>query len=321
MSFFQNLKNKVLGKSTTDSYLSGFSATRNDLNKKIKGLSANFKSVNKDFLEELMIILLESDIGFETSEKIIERLEKKCNEYYNVRFNEAVDFLFEIMHEIYGDDAYVTDFSEYHPAIILLVGVNGSGKTTSCAKIVKKYQDEGKKVAVVAADTFRAGAIDQLERWAERLNVPCISGIEKGDPSAVIVDGCRYAKEHDIDVLICDTAGRLQNKTHLMNELTKMRRVIAKEVPGAPHAVWLAIDATTGQNGLQQAKVFLEATEVTGVILTKMDGTAKGGIVLGIKDQFNIPVVFITTGEQPEDIKEFDIESYIYSIYEGAVDD
>ena len=321
MSFFQNLKNKVLGKTTTDSYLSGFSATRNDLNKKIKNLSANFKSVNKDFLEELMIILLESDIGYETSEKIIKRLEKKCNEYYNVRFNEAVDFLFEIMHEIYGDDAYTTDFSQHLPAIILLVGVNGSGKTTSCAKLVKRYQDEGKKVAVVAADTFRAGAIDQLQRWAERLDVPCISGPEKGDPSAVIVDGCRYAKEHDIDVLICDTAGRLQNKTHLMNELTKMRRVIAKEVPGAPHAVWLTIDATTGQNGLQQAKVFLEATEVTGVILTKMDGTAKGGIVLGIKDQFNIPVVFITLGEKPEDIKEFDIESYIYSIYEGVEDD
>ena len=318
MSFFKKLRDKVSGKSSTDSYLSGFSKTRDDLNKKISGLSINFKSVNKEFLEELMIILLESDIGFETSEKIIKKLEKKCNEYYNVKFQEAIGFLFEIMQEVYGEFKAEVDFPNTKPAVILMVGVNGSGKTTTCAKLIKRYQDLGKRVAVVAADTFRAGAIDQLQSWAERLQVPCISGVEKGDPSAVIVDGCRYANENDIDVLICDTAGRLQNKTHLMNELSKMKRVIAKEIPNAPHAVWLAIDATTGQNGLQQAKVFLEATEVTAVVLTKMDGTAKGGIVLGIKDQLNIPVVFVTLGEQPEDIKEFDIDTYIYSISEGV---
>jgi len=318
MSFFKKLRDKVSGKSSTDSYLSGFSKTRDDLNKKISGLSINFKSVNKEFLEELMIILLESDIGFETSEKIIKKLEKKCNEYYNVKFQEAIGFLFEIMQEVYGEFKAEVDFPNTKPVVILMVGVNGSGKTTTCAKLIKRYQDLGKRVAVVAADTFRAGAIDQLQSWAERLQVPCISGVEKGDPSAVIVDGCRYANENDIDVLICDTAGRLQNKTHLMNELSKMKRVIAKEIPNAPHAVWLAIDATTGQNGLQQAKVFLEATEVTAVVLTKMDGTAKGGIVLGIKDQLNIPVVFVTLGEQPEDIKEFDIDTYIYSISEGV---
>ena len=179
------------------------------------------------------------------------------------------------------------------------------------------YKERGKSVAFVAADTFRAGAIEQLAQWGERLDVPCIKGRENGDPSAAIVDGCRFAKEHDIDILICDTAGRLQNKQTLMQELSKMNRVANKEIPGAPHNTWLILDATTGQNGLAQAEVFNNSTKLTGIILTKMDGTAKGGIVLAIKHKLKLPVRYIGLGEQPEDLRPFDLDSYLYSISEG----
>ena len=180
-----------------------------------------------------------------------------------------------------------------------------------------QYQQQGKTVAFVAADTFRAGAIEQLAKWGERLNVPCIKGRENGDPSAAIVDGCRYAKENNIDILLCDTAGRLQNKANLMNELAKMNRVSAREIEGAPHNTWLVLDATTGQNGLSQAEVFAESTTLSGIILTKMDGTAKGGIVLAIKNKLHLPVYFIGLGEQPDDFRPFDLDGYLYSISEG----
>ena len=204
--------------------------------------------------------------------------------------------------------------------MIFLEGVNGSGKTTTAAKLTAKYQAEGKKVALVAADTFRAGAINQLDTWAERLNVPCIKGRENGDPSAAIVDGCRYAKENNIDVLLCDTAGRLQNKAGLMAELGKMNRVAGREIPGAPHNTWLVLDATTGQNGLRQAELFDAATDLSGIILTKMDGTAKGGIVIGIKQKLHLPVLFIGLGEKKEDLRPFDLDSYLYSISQGLDD-
>ena len=202
----------------------------------------------------------------------------------------------------------------------VLVGHPGSGKTTTCAKLTKLYQSQGKKVGVVAADTFRAGAIEQLARWADKLGVPCIKGRENGDPSSVLVDGCRYAKEHNLDILLCDTAGRLQNKVNLMNELAKMRKVIGREIEGAPHHVWLVLDSTTGQNGLSQAKIFQEVTDVTGIILTKMDGTAKGGIVLAIKDVLHIPVYYLGLGEREDDLKPFDLDLYLYSISEGIRD-
>ena len=198
-----------------------------------------------------------------------------------------------------------------------LLGGNGSGKTTTAAKLTRAFQEEGKSVVLAAADTFRAGAVDQLARWGERLGAPCIKGKEIGDPSAVLVDACRYARAHECDYLIGDPAGRLQNKVSLMNELTEMRRVIGREIPDAPHEVWLVLDATTGQNGIQQAKVVLEATAVSGIILTKMDGTAKGGIVLAIRDQLGLPVRYIGLGEHPEDLRPFDIESYQYGICEG----
>ena len=200
---------------------------------------------------------------------------------------------------------------------VALIGVNGSGKTTTSAKLIQYYKEQGKKVAVAAADTFRAGAIDQIDTWATRLGVHCVKGKMNQDPSSVLVDACRYAKENDIDILICDTAGRLQNKTNLMNELSKMHRVVQREIEGAPQEVWLVLDATTGQNGISQAKVFLEATDVTGIVLTKMDGTAKGGVVLAIRDLLHLPVRFLGLGEKPADLRPFDINAFLMGITKG----
>jgi fused signal recognition particle receptor len=228
------------------------------------------------------------------------------------------DYLISILYDFYEpEEDKEINYATKGPTVIMMVGVNGSGKTTTTAKLIAYYQEQGKNVAVAAADTFRAGAVDQIEEWAKRLDVPCIKGKANQDPASVIVDGCRYAKEHDIDILICDTAGRLQNKTNLMKELSKMSRVATKEIEGAPHETWLVLDATTGQNGIIQAKQFLEATPVSGIVLTKMDGTAKGGVVMAIRDQLNLPVRFMGLGEKPADLKPFDISSYLIGITKG----
>lgn len=322
MSFFQKLKDQFSKKDDSDKYLSGFTKTKESFTKKLSRFAFGFKGVTEEFLEELMISLLESDVGVETADEICETLKEKTKKMSNPSYEVVIDTLIESMMELYqeeGDSQIV--MNENSCTVILLVGVNGSGKTTTCAKLAKKYRDEGLKVAVVAADTFRAGAVDQLKRWAERLAIPCIAGKENIDPSSVLVDGCRYANENNIDILLCDTAGRLQNKTNLMNELAKMRKVIAREIEGAPHNVWLVLDSTTGQNGLSQAKLFQEATEVTGLILTKMDGTARGGVILAIRHTLKLPVHFIGLGEKEDDLRPFDIESYLYSITEGIQHD
>ncbi len=318
MGFLKGLKNKVLGKDNKDQYLSGFKKSSDAFSDGANELAKKFKRVDAEFLEEFMVLLLESDIGFETAEKIIKRLEKYNKDYTIRNFRVAMDFVIESMADIYGEQQDNFEFlNEKGPKVILLVGVNGSGKTTTAAKLMHKYKSEGLKVAAVAADTFRAGAIEQLAKWGERLDVPVIKGIENGDPSAALVDGARYAKENEVDILICDTAGRLQTKKNLMQELSKMHRVIDREIPKAPHAVWLVIDATTGQNGLSQAQVFLESTNVTGIILSKMDGTSKGGIIIGIKNVLDLPVVFVGLGETPDDLEEFDIDNYLYGITQG----
>ncbi len=319
MSFFSTIKNKILGRSDKDTYLSGFRKTSKAVSSKLNDLKSSYTGVNEEFLEELMVILLESDVGMDTANEICTQLEKKANEYFDVKFNNAMNFLLEIMYDIYDQDEDPQLIENPNgPTVIFLVGVNGSGKTTTAAKLIKKFQDEGKSVCVAAADTFRAGAIDQLASWADKMGVPCIKGKENGDPASVCVDGCRYAVEHHMDILICDTAGRLQNKVNLMKELSKMHKVVNREIENAPHNVWLVLDSTTGQNGLNQAKVFLEATHVTGIILTKMDGTAKGGIVLAIKHTLHIPVYYIGLGERESDLRPFDVSSYLYSIFEGV---
>ncbi|MBR3357087.1 MAG: signal recognition particle-docking protein FtsY [Solobacterium sp.] len=318
MSFLSKLKEAFTKKEDKAVYLSGFQKSRQTFGDQLNQMKYTFRGVDDDFLEQLTIILLESDVGIETADEICERLRRKCEEYPSVTFHWAMNFLIEIMKEIYEEvpDGPIV-YNENGPTVILLEGVNGSGKTTSAAKLAHMYKFYGKRVVFVAADTFRAGAIEQLAKWGERLNVPCIKGRENGDPSAAIVDGCRFAKEKGADIVLCDTAGRLQNKSMLMNELSKMNRVAAKEIEGAPHNTWLVLDATTGQNGLSQAEVFAQSTKLTGIILTKMDGTAKGGIVLAIKNKLHVPVYFIGLGEQPEDLRPFDLDSYLYSISEG----
>jgi len=318
MGFITNIRNKFFNNKDKQHYLSGFKETSRSFNEKMRLLAEGFTECNKAFYEALMIILIQSDVGVNTSELIVNNLKSKIKDK-KTPFDDVVENLYESMAEVYGKQGNEFNY-DFKPTVIFVVGVNGSGKTTSIAKLAYYFKQQGKKVAVVAADTFRAGAIDQLAKWAERLDIACILGKQQRDPAAVIVDGCRYANENDIDILLCDTAGRLQNKTNLMNELAKMIKVAKREIEDAPHHVWLTIDASTGQNGLSQARIFTEVTNVSGIILTKMDGTAKGGIILSIKNELNIPVSFVGFGEKVDDLKEFELDSYIYSIANGIKD-
>lgn len=315
MGFLDSLKQAITGKKDTGKYLSGFAKTNNALGRKLKFITENNTKNKEDFVEQLMITLIESDIGYKTSEDICDRFFKETQDYIYLRQEDVMDILLETFDDIYNEkkDNEIV-YNEDGPTVILMVGVNGSGKTSTCAKLAKMYKDQGKKVCLAAADTFRAGAIEQLREWANRLDVDFVAGKEQEDPSSVLVNACRYAKENNIDILLCDTAGRLQTKVNLMAELAKMRRVVGKEIPGAPHNVWMVLDANTGQNGMSQATLFNEVTDLTGIILTKMDGTSKGGIVIAIKNVLGIPVRFITLGETADDIKPFDFDLYLYSI-------
>ena len=320
MAFFQKIKDSFKKNKDKDKYLTGLSRSKKSFGDRIRQLSNNFHGINDDLLEEIMMILLESDVGIHTAQKIVDRFEEEGKNIKN--FDSMEDYLISILYDFYNEeeDQPIT-FNEQGPTVILMVGVNGSGKTTTSAKLIQHYKEQGKTVAVAAADTFRAGAIDQIDTWAQRLEVPCIKGKANQDPSSVLVDACRYVKENNVDILIADTAGRLQNKTNLMKELSKMNRVVSKEIEGAPQEVWLVLDATTGQNGISQAKQFLEATHVTGIVLTKMDGTAKGGVVLAIRDLLNLPVRFLGLGEKPADLKPFDINAYLMGITKGLETD
>lgn len=315
MGFLDSLKQAITGKKDTGKYLSGFAKTNNALGRKLKFITENNTKNKEDFVEQLMITLIESDIGYKTSEDICDRFFKETQDYLYLRQEDVMDILLETFDDIYNEKKEnEIVYNEDGPTVILMVGVNGSGKTSTCAKLAKMYKDQGKKVCLAAADTFRAGAIEQLKEWANRLDVDFVAGKEQEDPSSVLVNACRYAKENDVDILLCDTAGRLQTKVNLMAELAKMRRVVGKEISGAPHNVWMVLDANTGQNGMSQATLFNEVTDLTGIILTKMDGTSKGGIVIAIKNVLGIPVRFITLGETADDIKPFDFDLYLYSI-------
>lgn len=320
MSFFQNLKEKFTGKKDKEIYLSGFKKTNEGFSKKLRTFFLGKSTIDDLFYEDLMIILLESDIGLKTSTKILNATKKKVKQQGYTSIDDALDCVSEAMADLFiGMDTEVV-LTPDHMNVILVVGVNGSGKTTSVAKLAKHYQDQGKKVVLAAADTFRAGAVTQLEEWADRLAIECISGSDHADPASVVIDALRKAKEVEADILIVDTAGRLQNKVNLMNELAKMNRVVVKETGNTPDHVWLVLDATTGQNALVQAEAFTNAVKVTGIICTKMDGTAKGGILLAIADLLKIPVKFVGLGENAEDMKPFDAVSYLYSITEAFHD-
>ena len=319
MGFLENIKNKIIGKDK-DKYLSGFSNTNKAIGQKLKVITTGNIDPNT-FIEELMITLLEADLGYKTSQKIVDKVQAEVSKYYVLNQKDVFNILHQCLKEIYGEDKKEIKYADNGPTVIMLVGVNGSGKTSTAAKLAYHFKKMDKKVCLVAGDTFRAGAIDQLDKWAKRLGVDIVKGVENRDPSSVLVDGCRYAKDNNIDILICDTAGRLQNKVSLMNELAKMKKVVAREIEGAPHNTWLVIDANTGQNGLSQGLLFNEATDLTGIILTKMDGTSKGGIVIAVKDLIGVPVFFITLGETEEDLRLFDLDLYLYSIIEDLNED
>lgn len=316
MAFFDRIKNTFKKNKDKDLYLSGLSKSRKTFGERIRSLSNNFRGVDDDLLEQIMIILLESDVGIHTAQKIVDEFAANAKDIKNHASME--DYLISILYDIYDPEADAgVNINDEGPTVIMMVGVNGSGKTTTTAKLIRQFQSQNKSVALAAADTFRAGAVEQLAVWADRLGVECIQGRPNADPASVVVDACRYAKDHNLDYLIIDTAGRLQNKTNLMKELNKIGRVAFREIEGAPQEIWLVIDATTGQNGISQAKEFMETTPVSGVILTKMDGTAKGGVVLAIRDQLGLPVRYLGLGEKPEDLRPFDINSYLMGIIKG----
>ena len=327
MGFFTQIKEKLVGKSTkqNEKYVVGLDKSSETFSDRINELAARFREINDEYFEELENILIMADVGVSMVMKIVSEIKTEVRIRNITDPREINDIIVDKMFVIYANDSVMTtkiNYAEEGLTVILMVGVNGAGKTTTIGKLAHRIvHDEGKKVVVAAGDTFRAGAIDQLAVWAERVGVDIVKGKEGGDPSAVVFDALNKAKETGADVLICDTAGRLQNKVNLMNELEKMNRIIKRVVPEGPHETLLVVDATTGQNGVSQAIEFSKITDITGIVLTKMDGTAKGGIVLSIKDQLNIPVKFIGLGEQVDDLQEFDLEQYIYGLCKGLVEE
>ena len=327
MGFFSQIKEKFVGKSAkqNEKYVAGLDRSNSTFSDRINELAARFREINDEYFEELENILIMSDVGVSMVMKIVEEIKNEVRLQNITDPKEINEIIVDKMFVIYANDSVMTtkiNYAEEGLTVILMVGVNGAGKTTTIGKLANRIvNDEGKKVMVAAGDTFRAGAIDQLAVWAQRVGVDIVKGKEGGDPSAVVFDALKQAKEKNVDVLICDTAGRLQKKVNLMNELEKMNRIIKREVPDAPHETLLVIDATTGQNGVSQAVEFSKITDVSGLVLTKMDGTAKGGIVLSIKDQLNIPVKFIGLGESVDDLQEFDLDQYIYGLCKNLVEE
>ena len=300
MGFFEKLK-------------SGMSKTKTSFDEKINNVFSNFRKVDEDFLEELEEILIMSDVGMDTSVKIIDNLRNRLKKEKIQDEEDVKQALREEMQKILD----VTDINLHlntTPSVILVVGVNGVGKTTSIGKIANRLAKDGKKVVIAAADTFRAAAVEQLEIWANRAGAGIVKRAEGVDPASVVYDAIKITKEKEADVLIVDTAGRLHNKKYLMDELNKIQKVINKEMPDADKEVLLVIDGTTGQNAISQIKAFKEETDITGLVLTKLDGTAKGGVVIGIVEENKIPVKFIGVGEQIDDMEIFNSEDFVKAI-------
>ena len=324
MGFFSKLKENFSKKEVfkdekqKDRYDKGLEKTRKEFSDKLNKLNKKYQKVNAEYFEELEEMLIMSDIGVNTvinfMDRLVDRVKKEKIEDPELLREVIVDELFII----YVNNEVLTNkinYSEEGPTVLLFVGVNGVGKTTTIAKIAKQEKDKKKKVLLVAGDTFRAGAIEQLEEWGKRIGVDVVTSEENSDPASVVYKGIEKAKNEKYDVVLVDTAGRLQNKLNLMKELEKINKVIVNLIGHDVNETLLVIDATTGQNGISQAKSFKEITNVTGIVLTKLDGTAKGGIVLAIKEEVNIPVKFIGLGEKAEDLEYFDIEKYIYGLF------
>jgi len=301
MGFFDRLKE-------------GLRKTKESVFGQVNDIFKYFVKVDEEMLEELEDTLVASDVGINVAEEIIEELRDKIKSDRISEPDEAKQALMEILEEKIGENEALK--LDTKPSVILVIGVNGVGKTTSIAKIAKNLKDEGKNVVLAAADTFRAAAIDQLEIWAKRADVPIVKHSEGSDPAAVVFDACSYAKNHNVDVLIIDTAGRLHIKKNLMDELSKISRVIDRELPGSSRETLIVLDAVTGQNAISQAKEFTNAADITGIVLTKLDGTAKGGIIISVKKELGIPVKYIGVGEQMDDLQKFDGKQFIKALFE-----
>ena len=320
-SVFKNKKEDEKVNGELKLYDKGLEKSRNEFVSKLNLLGIKYTKVSEDYFEELENLLITADIGVKTVMDFIERLRKRVKSENITDTKYLQEVIVDELFIIYVNNESITDkinMATSGPTVILMVGVNGVGKTTTIAKLAYKYKKEGKKVMLIAGDTFRAGAVEQLKIWADRTDT-LFYGRENTDPAGVIFDGLVKAKEENVDIVLIDTAGRLHNKINLMKELEKINKVIGMQINGAPHETLLVIDATTGQNGIMQAKAFKEITNITGIVLTKLDGTAKGGIVLAIKEEVNIPVKFVGLGEKMTDLIPFDIENYIYGLFKDMI--
>ena len=328
MGLFIKLKNIFSKKSEEEKvnedvkkYDEGLEKTRTEFVSKLNLLGIKYTKVNEEYFEELENLLIMADIGVKTVMDFIDRLRKRVKQENITDTKYLNEVIVDELFIIYVNKESITDkinMAESGPTVILMVGVNGVGKTTTIAKLAHKYKSEGKRVMMIAGDTFRAGAVEQLKIWAERTE-SLFYGRENADPAGVIFDGLVKAQEENADIVLIDTAGRLHNKVNLMKELEKINKVIGNQIPNAPHETLLVIDATTGQNGIMQAESFKEITNITGIVLTKLDGTAKGGIVLAIKEAVGIPVKFVGLGEKMTDLIPFDIENYIYGLFKDML--
>ena len=306
-----------------DKYDAGLAKSRNGFGARLNKFLANFRHVDEDFFEDLEDMMIESDVGYDMAMKLSDSLREEVKLQNAKSKQDVSNVIIQKMVELYDEagenEQAGINFAKSGPTVIMFVGVNGAGKTTTIGKMAARFKKQGKKVLLAAADTFRAGATEQLDVWAKRDGVDIVTGPENGDPAAVVFDGVKKAKEEDYDVLFVDTAGRLQNKVNLMNELAKMKRILTREIPDAPHEVLLVLDATTGQNALNQAKLFKESTDVNGIVLTKLDGTARGGIVLAIRNELHLPVKFVGLGEKVDDLQEFNASEFVYGLFKGLV--
>ena len=296
--------------------VAGLSKTRNNIASVFDDIFSGFSSIDEDFYEELEEVLVMADIGIHTTENIIEDLKIKVKENHIKEPSDCRDYLIRSIKEqmSVSEDAY--DF-ENKKTVLLVIGVNGVGKTTSVGKLAAQYKKSGKKVLLAAADTFRAGAIEQLVEWSHRAGVDIIAGQEGSDPASVVFDAVQAAKARNTDILICDTAGRLHNKKNLMEELKKINRIIDREYPEAYRETFIVLDGTTGQNALVQAKQFKETADITGIVLTKLDGTAKGGIAIAIQSELGVPVKYIGIGEKVDDLQKFDSDSFVDALFQS----
>ncbi|MBE0335465.1 signal recognition particle-docking protein FtsY [Paenibacillus sp. 23TSA30-6] len=322
MSFFRKLKESIASKteSVTKQFKDGLEKTRKGFVEKVSDLMIRRKKIDEEFYEELEEILIGADVGVNTVMNLIEDLRVEVKKRKIEDASELQPVLSEKLSELLrGNDNSQLQMSPDGITVILFVGVNGVGKTTTIGKLAHRFKQEGKKVLLAAGDTFRAGAIEQLEVWGERAGAEVIKQQSGSDPAAVMFDAVQAAKQRQVDVLLCDTAGRLQNKSNLMEELNKIFRVIQREIPDAPHEVLLVLDATTGQNALNQAKMFGEKSGVTGLVLTKLDGTAKGGIVVAIRQELNLPVKLVGLGEKVNDLQPFDSEQFVHALFAGLI--